>query len=605
MSICPQCQLENDPSSDVCQGCGASLTHVLCPECGAEVARRDLACGSCGAIVGTTRLATLYPLGVRVSGPPTTPNARRDGSPMTLAYLDDQQRYRLLEPLPPPQRPASIRVLDERPLQRTGLSILGPQSLSDPRAFDAYVAPYLQLAPRFYPAVPLAHEAWQDDHIVAIVDDREGWLRLSAVWHEEQPPLLQLLWWLAEMGKLWQPLAEVGCTQSLLVEDNLRLDEDQSLALCRLYLDPPQARPSLRDLGILWQQLYRACSRRGDPVLSQLIDELVAGELLAVEHLQYRLQTIAAPARPSGATLFLDEADDSEELTATMASSAEDVPTVAMPLQVTALGDAGVTEIGRRREHNEDFYGIWSRCEREATPLCQSARARGLYVVCDGMGGHAAGEVASRMAVEALQTYFETHWNDTLPDEKTIRAGIRLANDNLFAVNQDSDRSGLGRMGTTLVLALVQDTRVAIAHVGDSRIYRVTRKRGLEQLSVDHEVGQRDIQRGVDPEIAYNRPDAFQLTQALGPRESDLVQPDVQTFEVAEDTLLLLCTDGMSDRDLLEHCADEYLVPLLGSKADLQQGLQVLVDFANECNGHDNITAVLVRLKVRAQVMAT
>ena len=79
-------------------------------------------------------------------------------------------------------------------------------------------------------------------------------------------------------------------------------------------------------------------------------------------------------------------------------------------------------------------------------------------------------------------------------------------------------RSGSGRMGTTLVMAVVVNHQVVVAHVGDSRLYRLTRQKGLQQITVDHEVGQREIQRGIDPDIAYSRPDAYQLTQALGPR---------------------------------------------------------------------------------------
>jgi len=154
-------------------------------------------------------------------------------------------------------------------------------------------------------------------------------------------------------------------------------------------------------------------------------------------------------------------------------------------------------------------------------------------------------------------------------------------------------------MGTTLVMLLVQDTEVAIAHVGDSRLYRYTRKRGLEQITIDHEVGQREIQRGVDPDIAYARPDAYQLTQALGPRDEHFIKPDVQYLELNEDTLLLLCSDGLTDNDLLENHWQSHIEPLISSQANLDQGVRQLIDLANQCNGHDNITAIAVRAKVR------
>ena len=215
------------------------------------------------------------------------------------------------------------------------------------------------------------------------------------------------------------------------------------------------------------------------------------------------------------------------------------------------------------------------------------------------MGGHAGGEVASLMAVDTLKRYFKANWQDHLPSEDSIREAIHLANKAIYDTNQQNARSGSGRMGTTLVLVLVEDTKVAIAHVGDSRLYRLSRKLGLEQVTVDHEVGQREIQRGVEPTLAYSRPDAYQLTQALGPRDEQFVRPDVQFIELNEDTLLILCSDGLSDNDLLETHWQTHLLPLLSSRANLDQGLMQLIDLANQHNGHDNITAVVIRAKVR------
>jgi protein phosphatase len=277
----------------------------------------------------------------------------------------------------------------------------------------------------------------------------------------------------------------------------------------------------------------------------------------------------------------------------------EDLSTAVLPMELQSLADAGYTDRGRARHHNEDFFGLRSQVKKQLSSRGKKCQARGLYIVCDGMGGHAAGEVASAMAVETLQRYFMANWQDDLPDCETIEKGVLLANQTIFNVNQKNARSGNGRMGTTLVMVLVQDTKVAIAHVGDSRIYRVSRKGGLEQLTVDHEVGQRAIQGGVDPEIAYARPDAYQLTQALGPHSSKFIQPDVRYLDLQEDTLLLLCSDGLSDNRLIETHWQTYLTPLISASNNLEKGLRKLIDFANQHNGHDNITAILVRMKVR------
>jgi protein phosphatase len=135
--------------------------------------------------------------------------------------------------------------------------------------------------------------------------------------------------------------------------------------------------------------------------------------------------------------------------------------------------------------------------------------------------------------------------------------------------------------------------------VGDSRVYCLTRKQGLEQITVDHEVGQREIARGIEPSVAYGRADAYQLTQALGPRNEDSLHPDVTFFEINEDMLLVLVSDGLSDNDCLETHWQTHLQSLLSSASNLETGIQNLIELGNEHNGHDNITAILVRVKVR------
>ncbi len=108
--------------------------------------------------------------------------------------------------------------------------------------------------------------------------------------------------------------------------------------------------------------------------------------------------------------------------------------------------------------------------------------------------------------MDTLRQYFQEKWKSSpflgansnkLPGPDVLIEAVQLANKAIYDVNQKNARSGSGRMGTTLVMVLVQDTEAAVAHVGDSRLYRYTRKRGLEQITIDHEVGQREIQRGL------------------------------------------------------------------------------------------------------------
>jgi protein phosphatase len=153
-------------------------------------------------------------------------------------------------------------------------------------------------------------------------------------------------------------------------------------------------------------------------------------------------------------------------------------------------------------------------------------------------------------------------------------------------------------MGTTLMLVLVQDLTMAVVQVGDSRLYSYSKRVGLRQLTVDHEVGQREIDRGVEPAIAYARPDAHHLTQALGPSDTDRLNPTILHSEIAEDTLLILCSDGLSDNQVLERHVDTHIAPLLSSRSNLEEGVLQLVDLGNAENGHDNITVIVVRIKL-------
>ena len=305
--------------------------------------------------------------------------------------------------------------------------------------------------------------------------------------------------------------------------------------------------------------------------------------------------------------LLADELDGFEGEDALAVPSSEDgqsdLPTMALPMKLYRLDEVGRTHIGRQRSHNEDSFFAETQLKRTDSPVGTQLQARGLYILCDGMGGHLGGEVASALAVKTLRDYFLEHWVAELPDETVIKDGILQANQAIFEQNESEDRAGNARMGTTLVLLLIADHQAIVAHVGDSRLYLCTRQ-GLKQITVDHEVGQREVNRGVEPAIAYARPDAYQLTQALGPRNNDDVAPTITPFPLTQDTLLLLCSDGLSDNDLLESHAKSHVEPMLRSRADLDEGIANLIDLANEHNGHDNITAIGVRVKLRPNLEA-
>jgi protein phosphatase len=613
-------------------------------------------------------------------------------------FLDAQQRYQLLEPLPQ-QISCTVevetRVLDCQPLQPSAAQLyqqqvnrpLGLETLAE-LAIPAIAQAYWELQAQFpLLALPHLHDAWQQERLnILLLEDRSAFPLLVDLWLDDAVQPLQILHWLHEMAELWTVLEPYGGCRSLLELSNLRVDEDQLLCLQRLYFDRPQQPTTLADLGQLWQKLFQQSQRTHHADIARLCAALIAGEVATPAGLQTQIEAIAStlqsgadslnvmaldssvdssvdssadssvdapqpqpaqpvqPAQPDRTAvegsrtvpnpaqmpldsqplnLPDDRADADAEITLDLKQTAppdqpsvlpvdlepptvdedegegDDQPTVVLGMQLISLEDAGQTDIGRQRNHNEDCFSLQTELKKLEGLQGRALQAKGLYILCDGMGGHASGEVASAIAVATLRQYFAEHWQDKLPSEAQIRQGIQQANRVIFELNQKNASAGSGRMGTTLVLLLVHNTEAAIAHVGDSRLYRLNRRQNLLQLTVDHEVGQREIQRGVEPAIAYGRPDAYQLTQALGPRDENFLSPDIKFMELNEDGVFLLCSDGLSDNDLLETHWSTHLEPMLDYRTNLEQGISQLIDLANQQNGHDNITAIAVRVRVR------
>lgn len=235
---------------------------------------------------------------------------------------------------------------------------------------------------------------------------------------------------------------------------------------------------------------------------------------------------------------------------------------------------AALTDVGRVRSANEDAYG-----------LCSEA---GFFVVCDGMGGAAAGEVASQTAVAAMTEIL----CGAQPDEDTrqlLERGIAEANRRVFSrAERDTSLHG---MGTTLVSLLVRDGQAWIAHVGDSRCYRL-RSGTLERMTQDHSLVDEQVRLGQMTQAeAEASPLRNVITRAVGTRST--VTPDVDTAAAEEGDLFLLCSDGLT-----KEVPEPRLAELLqGDASDLQVVCERLIAEANVHGGSDNITAILVRVR--------
>jgi protein phosphatase len=232
---------------------------------------------------------------------------------------------------------------------------------------------------------------------------------------------------------------------------------------------------------------------------------------------------------------------------------------------------AAVTNRGRKRSTNEDAFGF--------------SIEHGIYVVCDGMGGAAGGEVASSIAVEeVLRILTERVPGSPLP--KSAEDAVGAANLAIFERARRNPR--LNGMGTTLVALLVEESRVWALNVGDSRCYRLRQDR-LEQLTLDHSLVEEQVRVGrMSPHEALRSPLRNVITRALGTQSS--VTPDCFQFEAQAGDLFLLCSDGLT-REL----PDATIQSLLLSGFSLEERSASLVEAANKAGGRDNITCILVQ----------
>jgi protein phosphatase len=245
---------------------------------------------------------------------------------------------------------------------------------------------------------------------------------------------------------------------------------------------------------------------------------------------------------------------------------------------------AGLTDVGRKRSHNEDSYLIDDELQ--------------LFVVADGMGGHAGGGTASRIAVETIDKELrgvrtsptspfkaETSLQDSpLPD--FLRAAVEKACFEIYRAAQEDPR--LAGMGTTVISLCVQHEHALFAHVGDSRAYLV-RGELIQQISEDHSLVNEQIKAGmITPDEARHSRYKNIITRSVGFEEE--VQVDVMGIMLKPNDSFILCSDGLAN--LVE---DKEICEIV-ARSELKDAPKKLVDLANERGGDDNITVICVRI---------
>jgi serine/threonine protein phosphatase PrpC len=233
---------------------------------------------------------------------------------------------------------------------------------------------------------------------------------------------------------------------------------------------------------------------------------------------------------------------------------------------------AGLTDVGCKRTNNEDSFGY--------------DLAAQLFVVCDGMGGMAAGEVASSTAVNKLLQCFSDHAASNSAIEERLYQAIAHANEEVCALSRDNDQ--LRGMGTTLVSACLDGRKIVIGNVGDSRAYFL-RDGGCVQITHDHSYLAEQVRNGtMTADDAGASPLQSLITRAIGTAES--VEPDLFSAALEPGDMVLLTTDGLT-----RYADADAIAKIVLANPELQQACQMLINIAKEQGAVDNVTCLLLR----------
>ncbi|MEH1833491.1 MAG: protein phosphatase 2C domain-containing protein [Nostoc sp.] len=461
-----------------------------------------------------------------------------------------------------------------------------------PEELPKEVIPYLRLyqerlhLPQVYGFARHLQEDTTDILLLENVPiDETGNIYPTIVEAWEQATAVRQVYWLWQILQLWTPLSELGFSRSLLVVDNLRV-QGWCVRLLELYQTPADEKLSLQNLGQCWQFWVASAKASVAKGLQNIVQQMCETEV-ELEAINIQLNNL-------------------------LLASAAELPLV---LKVT-----GSTDIGPVMAQNEDA------CYPNALSDLDELLLPHLSIVCDGIGGHEGGEVASKLAVQSVKLQIRalltevTEQTLLVPAEllqEQLEASLRVVNNLICARNNEQKRQGRERMATTIVMAVQVPQRVQtsigwqsnnthelyLANVGDSRAYWITRNY-CQLLTVDDDVATREVRFGKSLyRKALLKPDACALTQALGTRDAESLRLKVQRFIVEEDGILLLCSDGLSDNNWVEQSWQNYAIPVLTGELTVEDAVRNWINLANEKNGRDNTSVVLTYYRVSPEYL--
>ncbi|MCH9056448.1 serine/threonine-protein phosphatase [Synechococcus sp. PCC 6716] len=382
---------------------------------------------------------------------------------------------------------------------------------------------------------------------------------LTSIW--QKAGVVRRLSWLWQIISLWPALIEENVAVTLLNPQLLRAEG----SLVRLLQLQVGADPTLAMLGAFWQEHFGFADR--DDNFDQAFQMLC-------EQMQHSQEVTPESVRSTIETLFQQALSHLD---------------YQYHYDIVTRSDQGPS-----RSRNED-----SCYPPHGTALNHASRM--LALVCDGVGGHEGGDVASGLAISILVEALEPlNLLDTNPEEvqQAIQNAIHRTNDAISARNDSEHRHERQRMGTTLVGTLIEHANLYLAHIGDSRAYWINHW-GCYQLTLDDDVASRDVRLGMSTyHQALEHPYGGSLVQALGMAPSHHLYPTVERFLLDEEGILLLCSDGLSDFNRVETYWRRYLLPVLKGDISLEVAGDRLIELANSANGHDNVTVALIHCHV-------
>lgn len=432
-----------------------------------------------------------------------------------------------------------------------------------PEDFPLEIGNYLQLfsqrlhVPQVYGIVRDTAPIWLLEGVPMIGDRLAP--ELSTVWSATSP--LRQLSWLRQIAHLWEPLQSRSLSLTLISPELLRV---HGSLVKLLQLQSNNHALSLADLGQYWLTLVQPQSS-------------IAGFL---EELGVRMITGAI-------------SDAAQLLTVLDWAIEECSQQVSHQYQVLTSTDKGPTRGG----NEDDCYPTAG----QITTLGKNL----LTIVCDGIGGHEGGEVASHLAIRTIQRQVEqidlqTKYPAPAIEQKLITA-VRVANDVISDRNDREQRQSRQRMGTTLVMAWSYAHELYFSHVGDSRAYWIT-STSCDQITLDDDIASREVGLGYALyREALKYPSSGSLVQALGMTSSVNLHPAVQRLTLDESGIILLCSDGLSDYDRVEQYWEKLITPILRGESNLETVVPQLIELANTQNGHDNVTVALIHCQVTTE----